>query len=117
MKIKTTSIAIIGLLLSLPSNSMSSPGHSYSKVYKECMEMPDFKEDDDALNSAYKKLMKLLPPEKAAKLKAEQKEWVKGCKWTVENDGRPHKNLQSATVGRREQLEEMLSKLTKKKEK
>jgi uncharacterized protein YecT (DUF1311 family) len=73
--------------------------------------MSDFMEDDNALNAAYKKLMAALPPEKAAKLKADQKIWIKRCAQMVKNEGRPHKNLCIATIGRREELEEMVANL------
>ncbi len=78
------------------------------------MQMGDFKADDDALNAAYKKLIATLPPDKAANLKAEQKQWVKDCAQMVKNEGRPHKNLCLWTIGRKEELEEMVAKLKKK---
>jgi uncharacterized protein YecT (DUF1311 family) len=103
---------VLPLLLS-PIRTEASPKDSYAKVYKECMQMEDFKADDDALNAAYKKLIAALPADKAAKLKAEQKQWVKNCEWQVKNDGKPHKNLSSMTLSRKEELEEMVAKLKK----
>jgi uncharacterized protein YecT (DUF1311 family) len=86
---------------------------SYEKVYKDCMMMDDFKADDDALNAAYKKLMAALPKEKAAKLKQEQRDWLKECSKMVKDEGRPHKNLCIWTTSRRERLEEALRNLKK----
>jgi len=103
---------LISLLLS-SLTAQASPKDSYEKVYKECMQMDDFKADDDALNTAYKKLIAALPPDKAAKLKADQKQWVKDCAWQVTNDGKPHKNLSRMTFSRKEELEEMVAKLKK----
>ena len=73
--------------------------------------MDDFKADDDALNAAYKSLMAKLPASDAAKLKQEQKDWIKECAQMVKNEGRPHKNLCIWTNGRKEALEEMLKNL------
>lgn len=84
---------------------------SYEKVYQECMMMDDFKADDAALNAAYKKLIAALPKEKVAKLKQEQRDWVKECAKMVKYEGRPHKNLCLWTIGRREALEQMLKEL------
>jgi uncharacterized protein YecT (DUF1311 family) len=112
----TRTLFIPALLMSLPLSpllSEASPKDSYEKVYKECMQMDHFKADDGALNAAYKKLITALPPEEAAKLKADQKQWIKDCAWQVTNDGRPHKNLSRMTFSRKEELEEMLSKLKK----
>ena len=103
--------ALIFSLLLGPLPSEASPKDSHEKVYTECMQMGDFKADDDALNAAYKKLIAALPPDKAAKLKAEQKQWVKDCAQMVKNEGRPHKNLCLWTIGRKEELEEMIKKL------
>jgi uncharacterized protein YecT (DUF1311 family) len=89
----------------------ASPKDSYEKVYKECMQMDDFKADDDALNAAYKKLIAKLPAADAAKLKQEQKDWIKECAQMVKSESRPHKNLCNATITRKEQLEEMLKNL------
>ena len=105
--------ALIFSFLLSPLPSEASPKDSYEKVYKECMQMDDFKADDDALNAAYKKLIAALPPDKAAKLKADQKQWVKQCAQMVKDEGRPHKNLCIATIGRKEELEEMIAKLKK----
>jgi uncharacterized protein YecT (DUF1311 family) len=98
---------VIPLLLS-PIRTEASPKDSYAKVYKECMQMDDFKADDDALNAAYKKLMATLPAPEAAKLKQEQKDWIKACAQMVKDEGRPHKNLCIWTNSRKEKLEEML---------
>jgi uncharacterized protein YecT (DUF1311 family) len=110
---KRVILPIIAILASLASTSTShaSPKDSYEKVYKECMQMEDFKADDDALNAVYKKLMAKLPPAEAAKLKEEQKSWIKECAKMVKEEGRPVKNLIIWTAGRREKLEDMLKKI------
>lgn len=105
--------ALLIPLFSSPIKTEASPGDSYQKVYKECMQMGYFKEEDGALNAAYKKLIAALPPDKAAKLKADQKQWIKDCEWQVKNDGKPHKNLSNMTITRKEELEEMVAKLKK----
>jgi uncharacterized protein YecT (DUF1311 family) len=105
--------ALLAALLITAFTTMlnASPKDSYDKVYKECMQMADFQADDDALNAAYKKLMAKLPAPDAAKLKQEQKDWIKECAQMVKNEGRPHKNLCIWTNGRKEALEEMLKNL------
>ena len=107
-------VCLIGLLVGHEAVD-GRPNDSYEAVYKECMQMPDFRADDMALNVAYKKLMKALSPAKAAELKKAQLEWISVCRKMVKDEGRPHKNLELSTQARKEALEEMVAALERKK--
>ena len=111
MKYPALHIAALLITAFTPTTLNASPKDSYEKVYNECMQMEDFKADDDALNAAYKKLIAKLPAADAAKLKQEQKDWIKECAKMVKDEGRPHKNLSIWTNSRKEKLEEMLVNL------
>ena len=90
----------------------ASPNDLHQQVYKQCLAFDHFKEDDDALNRAYKELIRKLCPSEAAELKKEQNNWISALGRNIRNENsKPQKLLMLETASRKQKLEEMLKTL------